>query len=161
MSIKKISELANTSPSTVSRVLNDPEHICHDPELAKRIWEIAGKLNYLPNSAARELRKGKTKQATSLTIDIFLTRFDSLDKDPFFYELFQFLQGALQKNRCLLGNILSTADIMKLESDSTPGIVPYKTTEHLSFPQKSSVPGSPPCIPGILLPVPFFSSVPS
>lgn len=53
MSIKKISELANTSPSTVSRVLNDPEHICHDPELAKRIWEIAGKLNYLPNSAAR------------------------------------------------------------------------------------------------------------
>ena len=117
MSIKKISELANTSPSTVSRVLNDPEHICHDPELAKRIWEIAGKLNYLPNSAARELRKGKTKQATSLTIDIFLTRFDSLDKDPFFYELFQFLQGALQKNRCLLGNILSTADIMKLESD--------------------------------------------
>ena len=75
MSIKKISELANTSPSTVSRVLNDPEHICHDPELAKRIWEIAGKLNYLPNSAARELRKGKTKQATSLTIDIFLTRF--------------------------------------------------------------------------------------
>lgn len=131
MSIKKISELANTSPSTVSRVLNDPEHICHDPELAKRIWEIAGKLNYLPNSAARELRKGKTKQATSLTIDIFLTRFDSLDKDPFFYELFQFLQGALQKNRCLLGNILSTADIMKLESDSTPGIVPYKTMEHL------------------------------
>lgn len=131
MSIKKISELANTSPSTVSRVLNNPEHICHDPELAKRIWEIAGKLNYLPNSAARELRKGKTKQATSLTIDIFLTRFDSLDKDPFFYELFQFLQGALQKNRCLLGNILSTADIMKLESNSTPGIVPYKTTEHL------------------------------
>ena len=131
MSIKKISELANTSPSTVSRVLNDPEHICHDPELAKRIWEIAGKLNYLPNSAARELRKGKKKKATSLTIDIFLTRFDSLDKDPFFYELFQFLQGALQKNRCLLGNILSTADIMKLESDSTPGIVPYKTTEHL------------------------------
>ena len=37
MSIKKIAELANTSPATVSRVLNDPEHICHDPELAKRI----------------------------------------------------------------------------------------------------------------------------
>lgn len=52
MSIKKIAELANTSPATVSRVLNDPEHICHDPELAKRIWEIAGRLNYLPNSAA-------------------------------------------------------------------------------------------------------------
>ena len=46
MSIKKIAELANTSPATVSRVLNDPEHICHDPELAKRIWEIAGRLNY-------------------------------------------------------------------------------------------------------------------
>lgn len=131
MSIKKIAELANTSPATVSRVLNDPEHICHDPELAKRIWEIAGRLNYLPNSAARELRKGKPQLATSLTIDLFLTRFDSLDIDPFFYELFQFLQDVIQKNRCLLGNILSTADIMKLESNSTPGIVPYKTTEHL------------------------------
>ena len=83
MSIKKIAELANTSPATVSRVLNDPEHICHDPELAKRIWEIAGRLNYLPNSAARELRKGKPQLATSLTIDLFLTRFDSLDIDPF------------------------------------------------------------------------------
>ena len=81
MSIKKIAELANTSPATVSRVLNDPEHICHDPELAKRIWEIAGRLNYLPNSAARELRKGKPQLATSLTIDLFLTRFDSLDID--------------------------------------------------------------------------------
>ena len=50
MSIKKIAELANTSPATVSRVLNDPEHICHDPELAKRIWEIAGRLNYLPQT---------------------------------------------------------------------------------------------------------------
>ena len=119
MSIKKIAELANTSPATVSRVLNDPEHICHDPELAKRIWEIAGRLNYLPNSAARELRKGNPQLATSLTIDLFLTRFDSLDIDPFFYELFQFLQDVIQKNRCLLGNILSTADIMKLESNST------------------------------------------
>ena len=97
MSIKKIAELANTSPASVSRVLNDPEHICHDPELAKRIWEIAGRLNYLPNSAARELRKGKPQLATSLTIDLFLTRFDSLDIDPFFYELFQFLQDVIQK----------------------------------------------------------------
>lgn len=103
MSIKKIAELANTSPSTVSRVLNDPEHICHDPELAKRIWEIAGKLNYLPNSAARELRKGKTKQATSLTIDIFLTRFDSLDKDPFFTNCFNFFRVHYRKTDAYLG----------------------------------------------------------
>lgn len=130
MSIKKIAELANTSPATVSRVLNDPEHICHDPELAKRIWEIAGRL-IICLLSCRELRKGKPQLATSLTIDLFLTRFDSLDIDPFFYELFQFLQNVIQKNRCLLGNILSTADIMKLESNSTPGIVPYKTTEHL------------------------------
>ena len=101
MSIKKIAELANTSPSTVSRVLNDPEHICHDPELAKRIWEIAGKLNYLPNSAARELRKGKTKQATSLTIDIFLTRFDSLDKDPFFLRIVSISSGCITEKPML------------------------------------------------------------
>lgn len=44
MSIKKIAELANTSPATVSRVLNDPEHICHDPELAKRYGKLQADL---------------------------------------------------------------------------------------------------------------------
>ena len=95
MSIKKISELANTSPSTVSRVLNDPEHICHDPELAKRIWEIAGKLNYLPNSAARELRKGKTKQATSLLIHWI--------KTLFFTNCFNFFRVHYRKTDAYLG----------------------------------------------------------
>ena len=41
MSLKKIAELAGTSVSTVSRVLNSPEHVCNKPGLAERIWKIA------------------------------------------------------------------------------------------------------------------------
>jgi len=34
MSLKKIAELAGTSISTVSRVLNTPGHSCHTPGLS-------------------------------------------------------------------------------------------------------------------------------
>ena len=37
MSLKKIAELAGTSVSTVSRVLNTPGHTCHIPGLSKNM----------------------------------------------------------------------------------------------------------------------------
>ena len=83
MSIKKIAELAGTSPATVSRVLSDPGHHCQTPGLSETIWRIAKELHYLPNAAAQELRKGSTSRPSPFSVDIFLTRFDSLNKDPF------------------------------------------------------------------------------
>ena len=50
MSLKKIAELAGTSISTVSRVLNTPGHSCHTPGLSEKIWKIAKELEYIPNT---------------------------------------------------------------------------------------------------------------
>ena len=44
MSIKKIAELAGTSPATVSRVLSTPDHRCQTPGLSESIWRIAKEL---------------------------------------------------------------------------------------------------------------------
>ena len=60
MSLKEIARRAGTSVSTVSRVLNNENYKCSDPELAKRIWQAAKELSYLPNAAARALQKGGT-----------------------------------------------------------------------------------------------------
>ena len=83
MSLKKIAELTGTSVSTVSRVLNQPGHTCHDPRLFDQIWETAAALNYLPNPAARNLRLGHQEDKPPFTADIFLTIFDTMDQDPF------------------------------------------------------------------------------
>lgn len=114
MSLKKIAELAGTSVSTVSRVLNDPEHNCHTPGLSEKIWSLADSLHYLPNSAARDLRLASSVPTPALTVDIFLTRFDSMDTDLFFRELFQHIREELIWQDCLLGEILSSENIIVL-----------------------------------------------
>lgn len=127
MSLKKIAELAGTSVSTVSRVLNDHQHSCQTPGLAEKIWQIAGELNYLPNPAARSLRTGAQPEQEPFLVDIFLTRFDSLDRDIFFRELFQSIKELLLARGCLLGEVLNSIQIMEL-NEKTPrmGRLPYQ-----------------------------------
>lgn len=138
MSIKRIAELADTSVSTVSRVLNDPQHRCHNKDLAEKIWQIASELQYTPNTYARDLRKGTSKSNTPFTVDIYLTRFDSMDKDTFFKELFQCIQEELMENNCALGEILNAADLMTLGQDKEPEVhVPYKSSAVVQTEQKS------------------------
>ena len=59
MSIKKIAEQAGVSISTVSRILNRPDYKCSIPGLREKVWAIAMKMDYVPNEAARNLKKGK------------------------------------------------------------------------------------------------------
>ena len=140
MSIKKIAELAGTSPATVSRVLSTPDHRCQTPGLSESIWRIAKELHYLPNTAAQELRKGSTTCPAPFSVDIFLTRFDSLDKDPFFRELYVYIQDELQKNGCLLAEMLSTVDILHTNADSSSHIIPYKTPQLVENEKNSHTP---------------------
>jgi len=58
VSIKDIAKLAGMSIATVSLALNDDKKI--NPETKQRIKEIAKKLNYAPDQAAREFRMKKT-----------------------------------------------------------------------------------------------------
>lgn len=53
MSLKEIAHRAGTSVSTVSRVLNQPDYKCKNPELEARIWAAAQKISYTPNTAAQ------------------------------------------------------------------------------------------------------------
>lgn len=141
MSLKKIAELAGTSISTVSRVLNHPEHNCNTKELQEKIWTIAKQMNYLPNSSARNLRLGISSQETPFTVDIFLTRFDSVGKDPFFQELFHCIKEELLQKNCLLGDILNSVDIMALTGNELqPGMVPYRSSSRVLSETKSASP---------------------
>ncbi|MCI9419770.1 MAG: LacI family transcriptional regulator [Eubacterium sp.] len=127
MSLKKIAQLAETSVSTVSRVLNDPAHRCHNPGLTEKIWQIADSLHYVPNPATRRLRLGSSDKIEPFTVDLFLARFDSIDKDPFFRELFWYLKEELIQHNCLLGEIQNPIDMANLpNSNAAPEHVPYK-----------------------------------
>lgn len=128
MSLKKIAKLTNTSISTVSRVLNDPSHICNSPGLAEKIWAVAHDLNYLPNTSARNLRIKATTEDAPFTVDIFLTRFDSIDKDLFFRELFQHIREDLFRQNCLLGDLLHSVHVMALNETEHTGAIPYKSS---------------------------------
>lgn len=129
MSIKKIAELTGTSVSTVSRVLNNPKHRCHDKNLEEKIWQAATNLHYTPNSYARNLRKGKPETEEPYIVDIFLTRFDSMDKDSFFKELFECIKDELMENHCVLGEILTAADVMTLGQENQTAIhIPYRSS---------------------------------
>lgn len=113
-SLKEIARLCNTSISTVSRVLNDPGHQCHNKELAENIHGTARKMGYLPNPAARELKLKNTPSPTPVTVDILFARFRSLDNDYFFKELFESIQNALFQKGFLLGELKNVPDIQKI-----------------------------------------------
>lgn len=138
MSLKKIAELAGTSVSTVSRVLNYPEHRCNASGLSEKIWSIASELQYVPNPQARNLRLGTTMESSPFVVDIFLTRFDSMEQDIFFKELFQYIKEDLLKNGCVLGEILHAVDILNLDNQTdSDTIIPFKTntaSKHFNTP---------------------------
>lgn len=114
MSLKKIAELTGTSPATVSRVLNHPDYQCHNADLMEQIRKTARELNYIPNQNARNLKLGDASPCVrqkNPSIDILLARFDSLDKDPFFSELFRCIETESHKMNCTIGRILNVFDI--------------------------------------------------
>lgn len=130
MTLKEIATLTGTSVSTVSRVLHHPEHRCNDSGLAERIWETAEKYHYIPNSTAQKLRLGLSDSTEPYTVDIFLTRFDSLEEDTFFLELFQHIKEELISAECLLGDIILSVDVLNLiHSHTKTGTIPYQATD--------------------------------
>lgn len=106
MSVKEIAKRAKTSTATVSRVLTDPEYRCRSFELQQRIWEIAQELNYIPNEAARALKKGESAQTVKeYSINILITRCGDSETDPFFEEMLRLLTSELLRKSCIIANI--------------------------------------------------------
>ena len=79
MSLKEIAHRAGTSVSTVSRVLNQPDYKCKNPELEARIWAAAQEISYTPNTAAQTLKSGAPQiKTTPLTFDFFMPKRDEI-----------------------------------------------------------------------------------
>ncbi|MDO4615527.1 MAG: LacI family DNA-binding transcriptional regulator [Lachnospiraceae bacterium] len=105
-SIKDIARAAGTSVATVSRVLNQPDYRCADPGMADRIWKCAADLNYVPNAAAKRLKKGETEEKTrNYQIQILQTRSDGNYVDPFFSELLHVIRSELHRRQCILSRV--------------------------------------------------------
>jgi len=84
VSIKDIAKQAGVSISTVSYALNGSTKVTE--ETSARILAIAKELNYIPNAAARSLKKRETK-----IIGVFLTNYSG----AFYGELLQGMSEAL------------------------------------------------------------------
>ena len=106
MSIKKIAEKAGVSPATVSRVLNNPNYKCSIPGLRDKIWKTAIEMNYVPNEAARNLKRGvSAKHEKTWYINILMTRTDSSTTDPFFAELLRVIESEIHDKNCILSKV--------------------------------------------------------
>ena len=114
MSLKKIAEMAGTSPSTVSRVLNNQSATCASEELKARIWKAAHEIHYVPNSSARNLKTGQTAQKENLHLLVVLARVKNLEQDPFFQDLYRNLEIETFKKGF-------TMDCMVIKSDQPEG----------------------------------------
>lgn len=86
VSIKDIAKKAGVSISTVSYALNGNPKVTE--ETAAKILAIANELNYIPNAAARSLKKQETK-----IIGVFLTNYGG----AFYGQLLQGMQDALSQ----------------------------------------------------------------
>ncbi|MCD8106153.1 MAG: LacI family transcriptional regulator [Lachnospiraceae bacterium] len=107
MSLKKIAEMTGVSVSTVSRVLNNRDYNCASEEVKDRIWAAAEKIQYVPNESARNLKKGnKANGGTpARSLAIILERFESLDDDPFFRELYRSVEQEAFSRGCMISGV--------------------------------------------------------
>ena len=123
MSLKQIASMCQTSVSTVSRVLNNTSSTCASKELQDKIWAAAREIGYQPNEAARRLQH--TKKATQKLphISIVLARITSLDKDPFFSELFRSLEVELLKQKAVIDHVIYAEESFSQDLSHSDGVI--------------------------------------
>ena len=133
MSIKKIAEKAGVSISTVSRILNRPDYKCSVPGLREKVWSIAMEMNYVPNEAARNLKKGtQAKESRIWYINVLMTRTDESRTDPFFSELLRVVESEIHEHNCILSKVWYMpvfSDDRKCRRENLDQIIEHMYTE--------------------------------
>ncbi len=122
MSLKKIAEMTHTSPSTVSRVLNNSYDTCASEEVKAKIWAAAREIHYVPNASARELKK-KKEQSKTRTVSVVLARVDSLETDFFFKELYRNLEIQIFQAGLLLDRVVNANDSSEISFQDSNGVI--------------------------------------
>lgn len=105
MSISEIAKKAGVSPATVSRVLNNPDYRCADLKKRDKIWKIAMEMNYVPNEAARNLKRGNTGTNQVYYMQVIVTRTERSQADPFFTELLRIVESEIHNYSCILSQV--------------------------------------------------------
>lgn len=107
MTLKELAKLANVSVSTVSRVINGKDNSASS-ETREKIWRLVRETNYVPNVAARNLKKGTKNhvQNTRSIACVFARTSDGLS-DPFFSQIFQAIEQEALKRRCTVTGVFS------------------------------------------------------
>ncbi len=123
MSLKKIAEMTGASPSTVSRVLNNSHSKCASEQLKTKIWQAAQEIHYVPNASARNLKLGQTQPPKTLHIRIVLARVETLDKDPFFQELYRGLECEIFQKRFTSEKLAANTEEAGLKLKKCDGLI--------------------------------------
>ena len=123
MSLKKIAQMAGTSVSTVSKVLNNTHSNCASPQLKEKIWAAAHEIGYVPNQNARNLKKGVVEEEKPKKITIVMARSASQEKDIFFRELYKQLEIELFGQGLLMDSVIKADDLKKETGLDTNGII--------------------------------------
>lgn len=100
VTLKQISEMAQVSPSTVSRVINEYPNVSRD--VRERVQQAVRKTGYQPNPAARSLARGKS-QVLGLIIPKSAA---TVCSDPFFAHTIQGAAAACKARDYVLSLVL-------------------------------------------------------
>lgn len=141
MSLKKIAEMTGVSVSTVSRVLNNKEYNCASADVKDKIWAAAKEIHYVPNESARNLQKGNQIAAPkpARQLAVILGRFDSLQRDPFFLELFRSVEQEIFAGGCVMSDFCTAGDLQNKKLPKAEGyIILGRSSEHLLKKMKKS-----------------------
>ena len=93
-------------PAYANFILNRPDYKCSVPGLREKVWSIAMEMNYVPNEAARNLKKGtQAKESKIWYINVLMTRTDESRTDPFFTELLRVVESEIHEHNCILSKV--------------------------------------------------------
>ncbi len=123
MSLKEIASMTGVSVSTVSRVLNNTSSTCASEETRDKIWAAAREIGYLPNEAARNLKKPGEMSRDARSVSIVLARVASLDEDPFFSELFRNLEVDLMKQNTRIDQVIYAEKTLPQPLTEADGVI--------------------------------------
>ena len=90
----------------VSRVLNNPNYKCSVSGLRDKIWKTAIEMNYVPNEAARNLKKGVSAKSGENLVHQYPD-----DKNRFFHngsvfaELLRVIESEIHDKNCILSKV--------------------------------------------------------